>query len=36
MKRSALFRSAKDVAFIAVMTALLIAAQLSLSTVAGI
>ncbi len=36
MKRTALFRSAKDVAFIAVMTALLIAAQLALSAVAGI
>ena len=36
MKGGALFKTAKDIAFIAIMTALLIASQLVLSAVAGV
>lgn len=36
MKQGALFKTAKDIAFIAIMTALLIASQLALSAVQGI
>lgn len=36
LKRNLLFKTAKDIAFIAIMTALLIAAQLALSAVQGI
>ena len=36
VKNRALFQSAKDIAFISLMTALLIAAQLALSMVAGV